>query len=168
MSYHLVFIGFTALSVMAWLSIMKKKAIPTVQRVCIAVALMITAPYLYLYGRGNYLVIVVMCISWFFAWYNSEKRWQREISLVLLAVAAGIKLYPALLAAILLKERRFLDFFKTVVYTILAFFIPFLVLSSLTSGHIFIASGLVPKTSMIFFIDYILRIECITFIIQKS
>ena len=129
LSYHFVFLGFTALSLMAWLKCMKEKGLPVWQRICVGAALLLTAPYLYLYGRGNYIVIVVTCISWFFAWYRSEKRWQRELSLVLLAIAAGIKLYPALLAAILLKERRFADFFKTVVYTIAAFFLPFLVFS---------------------------------------
>ncbi len=126
-SYHLVFLGFTALSFMAWLRCMKDRGIEKKPRICVAVALLLTAPYLYLYGRGNYIVIVVTCISWFLAWYKSEKRWQREVALVLLAIAAGIKLYPALLAAILLKERRFADFFKTVIYTIAAFFLPFLV-----------------------------------------
>ena len=127
LSYHLVFAGFTALSVVAWLKCMKEKVTSKPQRILISVALLFAAPYLYLYGRGNYLVIVVTCISWFFAWYRSEKRWQRELALILLAIAAGIKLYPALLAAILLKERRFVDFFKTVIYTIASFFIPFLV-----------------------------------------
>ncbi len=128
-SYHLVFVGFTALSFLAWLRCMKDRGIARAKRLCIASALLLTAPYLYLYGRGNYLFIVVTCLSWFFAWYKSEKRWQRELSLVLLAIAAGIKLYPALLAAILLKEKRFVDFGKTVVYTIAAFFLPFLVFS---------------------------------------
>ncbi len=128
-SYHLAFIGFTALSLCAWLHYMKQNGIPVVQRTLVGIALLFAAPYLYLYGRGNYLFLVVTCISWFFAWYNSEKRWQRELSLVLLAIAAGIKLYPALLAAILLKEKRFADFFKTVFYTIAAFFLPFLAFS---------------------------------------
>lgn len=128
-SYHLVFLGFTALSFLAWLRCMKDRGLSRAKSVCIATALLLSAPYLYLYGRGNYLVIVVTCLSWFFAWYRSEKRWQRELSLVFLAIAAGIKLYPALLAAILLKERRFADFGKTVIYTVAAFFLPFLVFS---------------------------------------
>lgn len=129
LSYHIVFLGFTALSFIAWNKCMRDRGFSSKLRICVSVALLCAAPHLYLYGRGNYVFIVVTCISWFLAWYKSPKRWQRELSLVLLAIAAGIKLYPALLAAILLKERRFADFFKTVIYTISAFFIPFLVFS---------------------------------------
>ena len=129
LSYHLVFVGCTLLSCMAWCKCMKEKGVSLKLRICISIALICAAPHLYLYGRGNYLILIIPCISWFLAWYKSEKRWQRELSLILLAIAAGIKLYPALLAAILLKERRFKDFFKTVIYTISAFFLPFLVFS---------------------------------------
>lgn len=129
LSYHLVFCGCMAISLASWLKCMREKGLSFKTRLCIGIALICAAPNLYLYGRGNYLIIVVACISVFIAWYNSEKRWQRELSLIILAIAAGIKLYPALLASILLKERRFADFFKTVVYTIAAFFLPFLVFS---------------------------------------
>lgn len=128
-SYHLVFVGATVLSVIAWNKLMKQKEWSAKLRACVNMALLFVAPYIYLYGRGNYVVLVVPCISWFILWYKSEKRWQRELALVLLAVAAGIKIYPALLAIILIKERRFADFFKTVIYTIAAFILPFLVFS---------------------------------------
>lgn len=126
-SYHIVFCGCMIISGASWLKCMREKGLSFKTRLCVAIALICAAPNLYLYGRGNYMVLIVACISVFVAWYNSEKRWQRELSLIILAIAAGIKLYPALLAAILLKERRFADFFKTVVYTIAAFFLPFLV-----------------------------------------
>jgi len=128
-SYHLAFVGFSALSFLAWCKMMKDRGCSLVQGILVGVALLLTTPYLYAYERGNYILVVVTCLSWYFAWLHSEKRWQREVALILLAIAAGIKLYPALLAAILLKERRFLDFFKTCIYTVAAFFLPFLAFS---------------------------------------
>lgn len=128
-SYQIAFVVCTLLSCVAWFKMLEKSSLSVVKKLMLSLSMIITAPYLYLYGRGNYIFIVVTAISWFLAWYKSEKRWQREFSLMFLAVAAGIKLYPALLAAVLLREKRYVDFIKTVIYTLAAFFLPFLAFS---------------------------------------
>ncbi len=93
------------------------------------IACILSLPFCYLIIRGNYLLLALNFLLWFFVLYDSEKKSLRELSLVFLAISAGIKIYPALFALILFKEKRYLDFFKTVIYTILLFFIPFLFFS---------------------------------------
>ena len=125
-SYYVMFIVFTCLSGLALISYGKRHGISVKTTGLMLLAFVFSAPYIYLFGRGNYLVIAITAIAWFFAWYDSDKKWQRELAIVFLAIAAGIKIYPALLAAIFLKKRRFLDFAKAVVYTLALFFLPFL------------------------------------------
>lgn len=128
-TYHLFFIVCTVLTCLAGVYIAKKRGIYNKSFFIALIVLIFSTPYIYLYGRGNYLLLSLSFLSWFFVWYDSEKKWQRELSYLFLAVAAGIKMYPALFAAILLKERRFSDFAKTVVYTVALFFLPFLCFS---------------------------------------
>lgn len=125
-SYYMVFFLFTLLSYLALRRICKERGYSQKRSLLLGIAFLVSAPYIYLFGRGNYLFVVVTALFWFFALYQSEKKWEREASLLLLSVAAGIKLYPALFAALLLRKRRFADFFKTVLYTVLLFFLPFL------------------------------------------
>ena len=87
-------------------------------------------PLIYCFGRGNVLITALLFALLFFAYYNSEKRWQRELANFFLACAIGIKIYPIILVFFFFKERRFMDFLKTIVYSLLLLFIPFL----LTSG----------------------------------
>ena len=62
----------------------------------------------------------------FFALYGSEKKWQREIANLCLACAVAIKVYPLLIALFFIKDRRWVDMIKTVLYSLFLLFIPFL------------------------------------------
>jgi hypothetical protein len=89
--------------------------------------LLISSPVLFAVERGNYVFIVLFFTSLFLLDYNSEKRVLRELSLVWLAVATAMRLYPAIFIILLLKEKRFADTLKTAVYSLLLFFLPFFI-----------------------------------------
>lgn len=88
-------------------------------------ALCFSAPMLFLLDRGNYVFYAVLLTAVFFVYRNADKVWVRELSYLALAGAAGIKLYPAAFALILLKERKFSAFFRTALYSIALFILPF-------------------------------------------
>lgn len=71
---------------------------------CAAILLIFSAPYIYEYQRGNVLIIVVPLICFFMFYYDSEKPAVSALACFALAVAAGFKLYPAILGMILLSE----------------------------------------------------------------
>lgn len=83
-------------------------------------------PLIYCFGRGNVLITALLFALLFFYMYDSEKRWARELANLCLACSVAIKIYPIILLFFFFKERRFLDFVKTLVYSLILLFIPFL------------------------------------------
>ena len=74
--------------------------------------------------RGN-IILLAAGLSLFFVMYHRSKRaWVRELALVALAVAAGLKIYPAFLGAMLLRNRDFKAAIRTVFYGIAALVLP--------------------------------------------
>lgn len=84
--------------------------------------------FIYLFLRGNVIFTVGVFIFLFFWLYKSKNRFLKELSLIFLALAIAIKIYTVFIAIVLLKKRRFLDIFKTAIYSIIFVFVPFLFL----------------------------------------
>lgn len=76
--------------------------------------------------RGNLIMMAVgfMCIA--YVWKDSSVKWKREAALVLIAVAAGIKIYPALMGLLYVKDKNWKDTIKLIIYGIICFFGPFI------------------------------------------
>lgn len=90
----------------------------------LTVALLFCGPVLYCFGRGNVLFPAIAFTFLFFTYYDNKSRALREIAVLFLALAAAFKLYPAVFALLYIKEKRTLDFFKTVIYTAFLVFVP--------------------------------------------
>lgn len=86
-------------------------------------------PILYLFNRANVIITIAIFVFIFFWWYNSPKKWQRELSLVFLSLAISMKIYPVVLATIFIKDRRWADLFKTAAYSVLLVFVPFFIVN---------------------------------------
>jgi hypothetical protein len=56
---------------------------------------------------------------------NSENKFIRELSFILLAVAAGIKLYPAAFGLLLITDRKFKESIRLLIYGLICFILPF-------------------------------------------
>ncbi|AGI47099.1 hypothetical protein TALC_00084 [Thermoplasmatales archaeon BRNA1] len=65
---------------------------------------------MYAIQRGNCIFYAIVFMLLFILGYRSEKKWIRYASYVCLAIATGIKLYPALLAILILREREIKEF----------------------------------------------------------
>ena len=75
-------------------------------------------PMPYCFGRGNILLPAVTFSLLFFAFFRSGSRAMRELANLFLALAVGIKLYPALFALFFVKDRRWLDLVKAAAYSV--------------------------------------------------
>lgn len=83
-------------------------------------------PFYYCVERGNILLLAMILSAFFVFFHNSQSKTVRELSYIVLALAAGLKIYPAFFGLILLVEKRYKAALKTVLYGILCFFVPFL------------------------------------------
>ena len=81
---------------------------------------------LFTFGRANVIVIAFIGILLFFWLKDSESFWKREIGYLGLSLAIAIKIYPAILALMLIRDRKFFGLLRVGFYAALLGFLPFL------------------------------------------
>lgn len=123
LSYVLFFVIMMAiiLFVVAKMSKLKGKSLAY-----LLISVFCFGPFVYTFGRGNNIISVAVLVLIFFWLYNNEKWWARELGNLALAGAVAIKIYPAILLLFFLKDHKWLDLVKTLVYSLILIFIPFL------------------------------------------
>lgn len=87
--------------------------------------ILISSPFLYQFERANIIIIALSFLIGYLLMKDSKNKVVREIGLICLAVSACIKIYPAVFGLLLLKEKRWFDSVRVVIYGILLFFLPF-------------------------------------------
>lgn len=90
----------------------------------VALCILLSPGMMMAFERGNILFFVVpLCI--FFVHYRKSENWMlRELALVALAIAAGLKLYPAFFGVLLLKDKKYAQAARAVLYGILSVILP--------------------------------------------
>ena len=76
--------------------------------------------------RGNSVFNVMVMLLFVLYLRNSTQAWKREAALLLIALAAGMKIYPCLLGILYLLEKRYREAARLMIYGLLFFFVPFL------------------------------------------
>ena len=76
------------------------------------------------FERGNIIILAWILTIFFLLFYDSDKFVLRELAALALAVAAGIKLYPALFGVLLLKRKSMFLALRTVSYGLMSVILP--------------------------------------------
>ncbi|MBO4426311.1 MAG: DUF2029 domain-containing protein [Clostridiales bacterium] len=118
--------------IMAWALADYLKIAKPMNRVVI-LAFFVTTPFLWMLERGNIIIYSLAGIMIFICYYDSDKRWLRELALLGLAFSAGVKLYPAILGLILIRDKRWKDAIRCALYGVFFIFAPFLAFGGLKS-----------------------------------
>jgi len=84
----------------------------------------INYPVLYMVERGNILIYTVLATAIFIFYYDSESKVKREIALIALAFAFSLKIYPAILGAVLLVDKRYKDAIRCAIYAVILLILP--------------------------------------------
>ena len=87
-----------------------------------------STPMIYLIERGNIIYPALLFITLFFLLKDSPTPWKREVGSLCLAVAAGLKLYPALFGLLLINRRQWKQGVRCMLYGVLVSFIPLLII----------------------------------------
>ncbi len=75
--------------------------------------------------RGNISFLTAIMVLAAMYLKDSEKPVLREVALILIAMAAGLKLYPAIMGAVYLAEKRYKEAVRLVIYGLIVFLVPF-------------------------------------------
>lgn len=81
-------------------------------------------PAVYAVERGNIILLSAILTLFFAATYQSENRMHRELGLICLAAAFGLKLYPALFGWVLIADKRYREAARCAGYGVLFLLIP--------------------------------------------
>lgn len=108
------------------------------QKRMFAIVIFTSLPVLWSLMLGNNVILGMVLIGIYLLWMDSENTFKREFSLVLLALAAVLKIYPAIFGVFLLREKRYKDAFKAAGYFFVLFFIPFVFYGGVTSIQAFL------------------------------
>lgn len=109
-------------------------------QVCIfTLLILLSAPfYQGVIERGNMAFLCLVLLLFSVCFRNSENGVMRELSLIFIAVAAGIKIYPAVFGLLYLKEKRWKEACRLIGYGLAFFFIPFFITGGLSGVSSFL------------------------------
>ncbi len=76
--------------------------------------------------QGNVVILVAILLALAWIWMDSDNRIKQEAALILTAVCAGFKLYPAVAGVVYLKRKEWKKAIRLMIYGVIAIFVPFL------------------------------------------
>ena len=91
----------------------------------LSLLLLTSAPVFIAVERGNPIFAVTIMMLWALYLREQPENWKRELALILIAVAAGFKIYPAILGLLYIKDKRYSEMWRLLFYGIILFFVPF-------------------------------------------
>lgn len=121
----LLYVMFVAVFAVLFLASAKRiTGLRMEQAVALGIVLLLSYPFFTALERGNPVLMVVLLLTVALYWMQSEVRWKREAALILIVIAVNLKLYPAILGLLYLKERRIRELLRLILYTALLFVVP--------------------------------------------
>lgn len=136
---QVVFLFYSLIALFLFLALLieVKKGLK-IERYIFSFLILFSAPFLFLFERGNMIFIALLFLMFFVFFKNSKKRIIREIAIISLALSTAIKLYPAIFAFLLLKEKRTRELLRVIGYFLLLFFLPFFAVGGISQLPVFL------------------------------
>jgi hypothetical protein len=110
-------------------------------------ALMFSSIAIFTYEKGNTVILSATAITFFVVNYKSQSKVFRELAYICLALAAAIKVSPAIFGLLLLYDKQYKESIRAALYFFILFFLPFFF--AVTPEHGFI-------DNIVFFIKQII------------
>ncbi len=95
--------------------------------------ILFSSPLIYQFERANIIFIANFLIIVFYICYESKNKKLFEAGLICLAAAAAIKIYPAIFALMLIKDKKWKETARFTVYCAVLFIAPFFIFGSINS-----------------------------------
>lgn len=95
-------------------------------------------PFLNLYQRGNIIILALVFAILFFVYKDDDNIYLRELALISLAISANIKLYPAVFGLVLIKEKKFKQAIRCIIYAVILFLVSMMLMGGLDKISLFL------------------------------
>lgn len=119
-------------------------SLPVHNKYLLIFVILMSGPFLFLFERGNLFMIALLCTFIYLMLYDSENKIYRLISYLCLAVAAAIKIYPAIFGIFsVIKRKMDREVFLLIALGVTMFFGPFAFFGGIEGfkGFVFGLSG---------------------------
>jgi len=144
----MVYLMLTLLIILVFKFIVDKilYEVPETKRFLLIIAVVFSAPVMCgAIERGNISLFTAILVLAALYLKDSDNKVLRELAMILIAMAAGIKVYPAIVGVVYLKEKRYKEAVRLVIYGLLFFLVPF----AFTGG----ISGFIQYIKILFFFE---------------
>lgn len=110
------------------------------EKVIITLSLFLSTPVLYSLERGNIIIYSFVFLLIYFACYDDERSWMRELGYIFLALSAAIKLYPAIFGLLLIRDKKIKEAIRTIIYGVAFAVVPFVFFGGIEAIRLFFDS----------------------------
>lgn len=91
-----------------------------------AVLIILSAPFFEgAIERGNIALLTLILLLFALFYRDSDNAFQKEMALFLIAIAAGLKAYPAIFGLLYIKEKRWKEAGRLIIYGVIFCILPF-------------------------------------------
>lgn len=120
----LALVLFSAISLVLFALALGREGYSSRKGTALTFLMLVSFPVIFMVERGNIVVLALAALVIFAQNYQSECPARREVALLALAVAAALKLYPALFGLIMLADKRYRDALRAALYTVILLVVP--------------------------------------------
>ena len=136
----LFFLGFSLIPLLV--VIFKNKMGSVKEKIIFSLFMIFSTPFIGSLERGNIIFIALFFMVFFAFYYDSDKWYLRQLSLLFLAASIAIKIYPAAMGMLLLREKRYKDILLLGVYVLCLTIFPFFLYNGLSDIKLFLNNSL--------------------------
>lgn len=124
-SYYMVITTVFLMGVFALITtIMERQRVDKYEIYMFISCMMFSALFIFNYERGNNVLYTFFFLCLYVFYNSSSNKKMQEISYISLAIAAGLKMSPAIFGVFLLKERRWKEAVRCAIYGLILFILP--------------------------------------------
>ncbi len=135
-TYYMLFFSLQIITLAYQIGILSSLDKPCRNLLCISV--IFSAPMFFCMERGNLILLTLICLLEFFILKDDPSPKKRELALICLAIAANIKIYPAVFGLLLLTEKKYKSAIRCAFYGVILFIVPFFFTGGLSSIRLLI------------------------------
>lgn len=121
------FMIYTLVTFLIYVFLVKKlKKGTSLEKNIFLVLITFSLPFIFEFERANIIFLSLLLLIFFFVYKDSNNKILKELALISLAASAAIKIYPAIFGLILIKEKRWKEIIRVIIYGLILFLVPFI------------------------------------------